>query len=230
MKGYAFTDQELKNAARLLRNSMLDSLPKNSEGEFSKQFEERMSSLMAVRKKREVRLRYAKRIAAAAAAFILVISMFLFMNTEVRAAVKAWVKEIFETHAAYWFIGEMPDVLPEYELTAVPEQYQCILDETIHNARAMVYVNPEDELDGFTFDYGFVQEELPLIVDYAGIEVTIQDVTINGCPGKLYISAEPDECHALVWIDEARQVILSMTSYLEPEVMLHIAKSVKLVK
>ena len=91
-------------------------------------------------------------------------------------------------------------------------------------------MNPVNGLDGFTFDYGFIQDDSPLTIDYSGLDVTIQDVTVNGCPGKLYISFELDESHALVWIDEANNVVFTMTSFLEPDVMLHIAGSTKLVK
>lgn len=224
------SEQDLQNAAASLRNTMLESLPQNPEGQFSEEFETTIIQLKNTHRKNEARVEYIKRLAAVAAVFVLIISWFFSVNTEVRAAVSSWFLEVFDSYSIFWFRGEKPAALPVFELTDIPEEYERVYDETLSNSRAMLYVNPEQELDGFTFDYGFIQDDSPLTIDYGGLDVTIQDVTVNGCPGKLYISSEPDESHALVWIDEANHVVFTMTSFLEPDVMLHIANSAKLVK
>lgn len=224
------SEQDLQNAAATLRNTMLDTLPQNSEGEFSAEFEQKIIALKKDHRKQNERTLHIRRLAAVAAVFVLIVTMFFSVNTEARAAVSSWFMETFDTHSIFWFTGEKPIQLPVFELSDVPEKYECVYDETLTNSRTMLYVNPEDETDGFTFDYGFIQDNSPLTIDYGGIAVTVQDVTVNGCPGKLYISSESGESHALIWIDESNDVVFTMTSFLEPNVMLHIAGSAKLVK
>ena len=222
-----FSEQELRKAAASVRSTMLDALPQEAEGEFSEAFELKIKNLKQAKRKREERL---KRLAAAAASFAVIVTMLFTLNTEVRAAVVSWFTETFDNRMIFWFRGEEPDVLPTFALSNVPEKYVCVYDETLQNSRTMLYMNPEDELDGFTFSYGFIQDDAPLVVDFNGPEDAISEVLINGCPGKLYMSVDPNESHALVWIDEANDVVFSITSFMEPEVMLHIAEGTKLVK
>ena len=222
-----FSEQELQKAAASVRSTMLDALPQEAEGEFSEAFELKIKKLKQAKRKRDERL---KRLTAAAASFAVIVTMFFALNTEVRAAVVSWFTETFDTHMSFWFRGEEPDVLPTFVLSDVPEKYVCVYDETLENSRTMLYLNPEDESDGFTFSYGFIQDDAPLTVDYNGTDVAISEVLIHGCPGKLYMSVDADESHALIWIDESNEVVFSITSFLEPEAMLHIAEGVKLVK
>lgn len=224
------SDQDLQNAAATLRNSMLESLPQNPEGQFSEEFETKIIQLKNTHRKNEARVQYIKRLAAVAAVFVLITSLFFSVNTEARAAVSSWFLEVFDSYSIFWFRGEKPAELPVFELTDIPEEYECVYDEILSNSRTMLYVNPENELDGFTFDYGFIQDDSPLTIEYVGLDVIIKDVTVNGYPGKLYISSEPDESHALVWVDESNNVVFTMTSFLDPDIMLHIAGSTKLVK
>lgn len=221
------SEQDLRNAASSVRSTMLEALPKEAEGRFSDDFERKIEKLKQTQKKQDERL---KRLRVAAAGFAVIVTMLFSLNTEVRATVLSWFREEFAGHTIFWFQGEKPDVLPTFRLSNLPGQYVCVSDTTLETSRTALYLNPENEADGFTFDYGFIQDDSPLTVDYSGTDVTISEVMINGCPGNLYLSADPDESHALIWIDEANGVVFSITSYLEPEVMLYIAEGVKLEK
>lgn len=222
------SEQDLRKAATMVRCSMLETLPQEVEGQFTKEFDLKIIELKKTQKcEKQQQLR--KRLTAAVAAFFVAMTMLLSFNTEVRAAVVTWFKEVFETRIVYWFNGEKADILPVFEITGLPEDYECIYDEATSNPHNYLYQKEDSVIDGFSFRYSFIQSEAPLSVTFPDDDFTVTQVTINGCPGDLYISADPSESHALVWIDEPNGVVLTITSFLDPEVMLHIAESVKLV-
>ena len=224
------SEQDLQKAATMVRCAMLETLPLEIEGHFSKEFDLKIADLKNAHKKIEKQRQLRKRLAAIAAAFFVAMTMLLSFNTEVRAAVVTWFKEIFDTRIVYWFSGEKTDTLPVFEITGLPEDYECIHDEATSNSHNYLYQKEDIVIDGFSFGYSFIQSDAPLSVTFPDDDFTVTHVTINGCPGDLYISADPSESHALVWIDEPNGVVLTITSFLDPNVMLHIAETVKLVK
>lgn len=224
------SDKELRDATAMVRTSMLESLPKEMNVEFSEEFDFRVSQLKALHKKTKKQCQFQKRIAAAAAAFFVAMTMLLSFNTEVRAAVVTWFKEIFDTRIVYWFSGEKTDTLPVFEITGLPEDYECIYDEATSNSHNYLYQKEDIVIDGFSFGYSFIQSDAPLSVTFPNEEFTVKQVNINGCPGDLYVSLDPSESHALVWIDETNGVAFTITSFLDPDVILHIAETVQLVK
>lgn len=224
------SEQDLQKAATMVRCSMLETLPQEIEGHFSKEFDLKIADLKNDHKKREKQRKLRKRLAAIAAAFFVAMTMLLSFNTEVRAAVVTWFKEIFDTRIVYWFSGEKADTLPVFEITGLPEDYECIYDEATSNSHNYLYQKEDSVIDGFSFRYSFIQSDAPLWVTFPDEEFTVKQVNINGCPGDLYVSMDPSESHALVWIDETNGVVFTITSFLDPDVMLHIAETVKLVK
>lgn len=84
--------------------------------------------------------------------------------------------------------------------------------------------------DGFTLNYAIANESSQMsaysLDDYHESET----ININGCNGDLYLSDNPDDPHALVWLDEENNVAFIITSNLPVEVILHIASGIKLVK
>ena len=224
------SDQELQKAATMVRCAMLETLPQEGEGQFTKEFDQKISALKKMQKKREKQQQLRKRLAAAAAAIFLAMTMLLTFNTEVRAAVVTWFKEIFDTRTVYWFSGEKTDTLPAFEIMGLPEDYECIYDEATSSSHNYLYQKEDIVIDGFSFGYSFIQSDSPLTVEFPDEKFSVKQVNINGCPGDLYISKNPSESHALVWIDEANGVVFTITSFLDPDVILHIAENVQLVK
>lgn len=224
------SEQDIQKAATMVRCSMLETLPQEVEGQFSKEFDLKIAELKNTQQKCEKQQQLRKRLTAAAAAFLVAMTLLLSFNTEVRAAVVTWFKEVFETRIVYWFNGEKADVLPTYEISNLPEGYECIYDETTANSRNCLYQKEDIAIDGLSFRYSFIQSDAPLSVTFPDEEFTVKQVTINGCPGDLYVSIDPSESHALVWIDEANGVVFTITSFLDPDVILQIAENVQLVK
>lgn len=223
------SEQDIHNAASLVRCSMLETLPQEPDGQFSSEFDCRILELKRFYNRQTQKKSERNRYVAAVAALALAMTLLFSLNTEVRAVVAAWFKEVYETRIVYWFNGEKADVLPTYEISNLPEGYECIYDETTANSRNCLYQKEDIAIDGLSFRYSFIQSDAPLSVTFPDEEFTVKQVNINGCPGDLYVSIDPSESHALVWVDEANGVVFTITSFLDPDVMLHMAESVELL-
>lgn len=224
------SDRELQRATVKVRCSMLESLPDNPDGQFSENFLKRIDELRVVKRRIEKRQNIRKRFATAVAAFIIAMTMLLSLNTEVRAAVAIWFKEVYETFTTYWFAPQTKNALPIFELSEVPEGYICIYDETLSNSRSMVYQKEKDQTDIFSIRYALLQADAPLTVSYPDTDFVFSKIEVNGCAGELYISKNPDESHALIWVDESNEVVFTITSLGDPNDMLHIASLLELDK
>ncbi len=232
MKQDIFSKSELKEAAALVRNAMLESLPEPEQCKhsFSAEFQEKTDQLQQAEEKRTRRNQFVKRSIAAVLAIVIGLTMLLTLNAEVRAAVTSWSKETFGGKSTYWFHGEKEAALPVFEPAWIPDGYEIVYDERNVNSHVMLYQGGDDPKDGFTFDYGFMRSDSPLTVDTYGEDFYVEKVELNGNFGELYASSDPEESHALAWIDETNGVVFTITSYLDPNVILHIAEEVKLVK
>lgn len=225
-----FSEQALKKAAGSVRSYMIRSLPEEAEGQFSCEFLSNIEELRILRKRHEKQRQFKKRFTAAIVALISIIAMLLTFNKDVRAAVFSWFKEIFDTRTIYWFNVNNPDGLPAYEIFDLPENFIRISDKSLTHSRTMLYQNSENMDDLLSFEYAVLQEDSPLSVSFPSAGFSVTKVIVAGNMGDLYISNTPNESHALVWVDESDGVVFTITSFLEPEDMLHIAQSVKLVK
>lgn len=227
------TDAQLTKAAAMVRASILSALPRSEDCDqtFSREFEQKMEVMQRRAEQKNRHRRITHRVAAAIAAILVGFSLLCALNTEVRAAVKAWVKEIWDSIVVYSFEGNIRDTLPQYELTYVPEGYRIISDNTLTYSRSRLYKQGENSKAVFTFTYSAIQEDSQLFADYSDLPYEVREVFVCGCRGELYISSDKTkESHTLMWVDEEAGVYFVIASFLEPEEMLHIAESVILVK
>ncbi|MBQ6875273.1 MAG: DUF4367 domain-containing protein, partial [Lachnospiraceae bacterium] len=100
-------------------------------------------------------------------------------------------------------------------------------DETTYSA---VYMKVDDPEEGFIFDYHIRQEGDIYEILYDEEEYEIEKVNINGPTGELFMSLVETGTNTLVWLDNVRNVVISINGYLAEEDMLHIAESVFLCK
>ena len=227
------TDEALAKAAALVRVTMLSSLPEpeSCKNTFSSEFDRKMEAMRRREERRKQHRQTTRRVAAAIVTVFVGLSVFCAMNTEVRASIRGWTKELVGDSSYYWFQGEKAEELPYYKLTYVPEGYEKIQEHALPNSRGMVYQRGENVKDGFTFDYGLTNEDFPVIVGHGGVVHELQEVSINGCRGELHISTDTkNESHGLIWVDDTNGVWFAISAFLEIEDILHIAEGVKLVK
>ena len=226
----SITDSQLIQATAIVRNAMLMALDQAEipTHNFSSEFELRIQALRKQENHRQAIHKVMHRCVAAILAFVLGTGIFLTVNVEARAAVIAWIKEVFEDRIEYWFTGDSKNEFPEYDLTWVPDDMECIYDETTEHSRSVVYMNRNDPQQGFTFSYTRMQEGSGTIMALNETEHSITPVDINGMDGDLYLSKDPEITHSLIWFDEDQQITFNITSYMDSDVILHIAESVKL--
>lgn len=224
------SDSEMKQAAEKVRSSMLAALDDSQipEHDFSAEFEAKILALREREQRRQKSGKILRHCAAAILALVLCTGVFLSVNVEARAAVILWVKEVYEDGIAYWFTGKTQEELPQYELTWIPDNMDRIYDETTESSHSMVYSNSSDPQLGFTFSYSLMQDGSGTIMVLNETEHSVTVVDINGMPGELYLSQDPEVTHCLIWFDEDQQVTFNITSYMDADAMLHIAESVKL--
>lgn len=226
-----FSENELKLAAAQVRGAMLSSLPEpqNCTGQFSEEFERKIQNLRQQHAKKESARQVRRRIAAALLVILIGASVLMTVSPQARANVRAWIKKTFGTQTEYWFQGDKGGVLPEYELTWIPEGFEKVREESISKSRVVLYQRGDDETDAFAVDYSLAQEDSYLILDTLGFEYEMEIVSVQGNYGELYISQEETRGHCLIFLDEENDVVFTISAFLDPQDILHIADGIKLV-
>lgn len=224
------TDSQLTQATAIVRNSMLMTLDQAEipTHNFSSEFEVKIQVLRKQENHRQAIHKVIRHCVAAILVFIMGTGIFLTVNVEARATVIVWIKEVFEDRIEYWFTGSPQKEFPEYELTWVPDDMECIYDESTEYSRSVIYMNPNDPQRGFTFSYSRMQEGSGTIMVINETAHSMIPVDVNGMVGDLYLSQDPEITHCLIWFDEEQQITFNITSYMDSDVILHIAESIKL--
>lgn len=223
MKDELFSDEQLRAALERSQERTMDSLPQTPpRHEFSEAFQKNMNALFQ-KEKRTLRMRTAiRQVCAALLALVMGLSLFLTISTDARAAVLLWFKEEFGQHSIFWFTGEHDAELPDCTLTWIPENLECVVDETVIT-RTLVYVDPDNPNRGFTFDYMFMSDDNGVILSDLD-QYVIVTVDIKGNDGELYINQDTDGTHMLIWFDEEHRIVFYITAILEVQDILHIAE------
>lgn len=66
--------------------------------------------------------------------------------------------------------------------------------------------------------------------DFVTEGMNVSDVTIHGCPGKLFLSKSPEQSKAVTWIDSDANLQFTVDGFQDRTSILHIAESVSLEK
>jgi len=224
------SDEDLIVATALVSESMLRALPEPEEctGHFSAQFEERIEKLKKSAERKAMWHKFAKSAVAAVLVVLIGFSMLFAFNTEVRATVLNWFKETFETYTTYWFTSNASGELPQYELTWLPVGCELSSEVAYEELYSAVYLCDNDSAGNFTFGYSFSNSDTQLTIQSHYGEGKATSVSVNGQIGELYESENTDDANVLVWFDEENDVVLTITSLMDPEIMVRIASNVKI--
>ena len=222
------TDEELTIATAMVSEAMLRALPEPEEctGQFTVQFEEKIEKLKKATLRKATWRKFARSAVAAVLVVLIGFSMLCAFNTEVRAAVVAWFKEAFGTYTTYWFTSEDQRVLPKYELAWIPNDCKLIHFDSSERMGIMVY--QDSNTNGFTLNYTLADDKSQLTIYSFDGNHEFEVVAINGMHGELYLSDNTEDPHALLWYDEENGVILSITSNLNPNDIIHIANNINI--
>lgn len=226
-----FNDNDLKVAAQLVVESMLNNLPPKAECEhdFSDSFLAKMEKLLHRQKQRQA---WHKMMRFAAAIIITVTITFgavMAASPTARAAVVQWVREIYENSMIYRFFSEpSEEKLPLYGLDWIPEGFKkadVFYDMDLYKA---VYLNDETG-QGFVFEYYFMANSTtPMIIP--GENCVLEHTKINGKPADYYQEPDDADTNVLLVFDEGHNICFTVAATLDKDSIFTIAEHIVLDK
>lgn len=228
MKRYSFTNADLRSAAAVVCNAMLEQLPEPSQCRhtFSDEFEQKMRELIDHKPHHNAWRKFAQRAAAVILAALIGIGAWLTVDQDARAGVARWVREVYENSVFYRFTGDSPTNEPfDHELSWVPDGYE--LADQIGNGTTHVYVYKKGT-DVFTVTFHRMSDSSFVKLIDVGDEC--ENVKIHNLTGHYYPAADDTSTNDLVWIDDIAGMYYCISAYLDYEDILHIADGIKLVK
>ena len=228
-----FSENELREAARIVAEAMLDSLPapEACHHDVSPDFLSKMAPLLTKANRKELARRWTRRAAAALLALVIGATSWLAVDTQARAAFFSWVREVYENSVVYRFFNDTPTMekLPDYRPSWVPDGYQP--SEAIKSdlSCTFIYQDINNQANVFIIGYRFYHENMNLSFMWEEDEYEILESQVNNLPAYFYRSVDQTETNNLVWINPSLKLLFTMEGYLEQDVMLHIADSIDLV-
>ena len=225
-----FSDDELRFAAQAVRDSMLSSLEKALEPRhtFSEAFLRRMQVLFRLDDRRNHR----KHILQHAAVFLIGVfltgALFLAFNPDARADFSRWIRNTYEKSIFYQFFSdgtqeesESAVSLPDVEFAWLPGNYDI---QVVFSSPQRVRIRLISATDSIVFEYWNVNE-----TDYIEIfsdDYQYESTQINDDPADFYESFDIGVDNLLVWMNEDRSIMLSLSSSQSKETMERIASSI----
>lgn len=232
------TEKELDT---LLRRALLDAekadwketMDAASPGEPSLRQRRRMGALLANPEGYARRAAWPvwKRAVRTAACFLLACVLgfgaLLAANPTARADFAQWAREWKDGMMGYYFTGlPSQEELPWYEIGEPLEGY-VEGDRSKFGSHARIhYYNRSGRR--ISFSYQRMQQGLMFGVVTDGVEMEIEEVTVNGCPGDLYLVTDGTQSSALVWMDEKTELVFTLDAWAGKKELLHMAESVYL--
>lgn len=224
------TDDMLREAAAEYSSALARSLPAPEvcEHDFSPRFLRKMRPLL--RTGRPARHPILRRTVAAGLALVVSACVWLGVDMDARASLLSWIRSQRENGIfSYQFAGsDQLEAVPLHLPTWVPEGF-AEAERDIKSWNAWVlYTGPDDNY--FSVDCTWIQDGTGMaVVPYQGQELTLVPVSVNGLPGDLYLTVDPEtgrDSNNLVWFDDHAHICFGIDSSLDGDTMLRIAESV----
>ena len=224
----------LRAAACEVRDAMLSSLPEDCPHyEASPRFERRMERLLAdpTNYARKMLRPWQEKIARAAAMAAVSVGLSALLLSQLSpsawAAVKRWFMEVRQWDIVYYFSGEATEKeLPYYTIAELPEGYVYAEEKNDDGYRRIRYENENGQR--IRLEYNIMETGSAFVVDTENMSV--HNILVNGCSGQVFLSSDPKQGNAILWIDDDTNIQFFLNAFAEEPVLLHMAESVSLVK
>ena len=222
----------------LLRRALLDAAAADFAGEaeavpMSPRQEKRMRSMLAdpfayARRARRPWWRQAMHTAAMLAVTLgLSVALLAALSPTVRAAIKQWFLELRQSDIVYYFTGETrEEELPYYTITELPEGYAYLDEQSEDGYRRIRYENANGQR--IRLEYAPMEDGSAFWISTK--DMVVRDVTVNGCPGQVFLSLNSEEGNAVVWMDADENFQFFIKAFADESALLHMAESISLVK
>jgi len=222
------SDELLYATAPQARELLLGSVPGREacEHRFSARFERQMRTLLLTQKYGHSRI-IARRAAAVILAILILTGSWLTVDTKARAALIEWSREWYTEHISYRFAEEPSDEsLPQVTIGALPQGYTETDHESEPGYAGFYYQNAEGQQIYFYYE----RMEQGTLISIDTTDMVIEEVSVNGSSGEVYLSLNPDQSNCIIWMDTKNNICFCIDSYMDKSALLHIAESIILSK
>ena len=223
------SDEMLRIAAEEYEEALLSSLPEDAgcDHAFSPGFERKMRRLCH-------RVKYAsvystlRRAACAVVVLVLSASILLLCNTEVRAAMFGWIKEVYKNITTYSFAGEADEepVSRSYDFAQVPEGY-AVEDRLDTPVGTSIWYRREDGAF-MELAYEFATDDHTFSIVSSDRDVYSQE-NIEGKMMEFYLSTDPNYNSMVLWTNDDH-VMFSINAICDKDTLIELAQSVYEIK
>lgn len=224
----SFSDEELRQAAKIVVKAMMASVPRSEDchHEFSPEFLAKMDKLIKKQRRKEAWARNTRRVASFALALLIGASAWLTVDTDARAAFISWVREVYEDSFVYRYFGEkQQETLPDYEISELPGDYAKIVSDNNGETCMQLYQSEESTI---TLFYYQMQDGWEHIVTDKEPDpnITLTEVFVSGNPADLYQYENGSSAAELVWISDDDGIVFHLTGFLDEATMIQMAESI----
>ncbi|WP_308542356.1 DUF4367 domain-containing protein [uncultured Oscillibacter sp.] len=180
---------------------------------------------------RPVWKKYGQRVAAILLVAFISLGSVMVASPTARAMVLQWFREWYETYISYHYTqeGSIPETMPEYTITALPEGYKENISERIEwpNYIQCRFENADES--PILFDYIYMETGSISNIETEGAEII--EVVVNGCEGAIILpeNSVKSDC-TLTWINAEENLQFTIHASMDQNEILHIAESVKLIQ
>ena len=180
---------------------------------------------------RPVWKKYGQRVAAILLVAFISLGSVMVASPTARAMVLQWFREWYETYISYHYTqeGSIPETMPEYTITALPEGYKENISERIEwpNYIQCRFENADES--PILFDYIYMETGSISNIETEGAEII--EVVVNGCEGAIILpeNSVKSDC-TLTWINAEENLQFTIHASMDQNEILHMAESVKLIQ
>lgn len=180
---------------------------------------------------RPVWKKYGQRVAAILLVAFISLGSVMVASPTARAMVLQWFREWYETYISYHYTqeGSIPETMPEYTITALPEGYKENISGRIEwpNYIQCRFENADES--PILFDYIYMETGSISNIETEGAEII--EVVVNGCEGAIILpeNSVKSDC-TLTWINAEENLQFTIHASMDQNEILHMAESVKLIQ
>jgi len=191
--------------------------------EFSPGFERKIKRLSRRADRPDI-YRGLQRVASVLLAALMGTGVWLSVDTEARAAVVQWVQEVYEVHILYRYFSPPPvDVLPTYEITALPEGYtltESFTDETIC---VQMFENGES---GMILTYQFIDPDTQTVIFATDENYRYEQAFVGPISADFYRCLDSSGTNELFWVDDSSGIVFQLSTFFGKDDAVKIAVSI----
>lgn len=166
---------------------------------------------------------FLQRVASIAIAILFAGSVWLMVDTDVRATFFNWIKETYENYFVYRYTQNTSEGvdISSYFPTWIPDGYSDFYTTTTSDTKTVIFADEEGRM--LKFIVSSQPNETDLFVDTTN--TTITQTMVNQCSADLFISDNPEIASAIMWTN-ADQSAFYISGFLKGEELIRMADSV----